>query len=205
VIRQSSEPVFPAFARWYTGPVKRIERRDFEYQPYFCEENVWRLLARPEFANSMRWAAIVSNEAREIVTLRQRAGRLGDGLVHWDYHVFGIVADPVRGRIALDLDSDLPFPCQLLRYIHDSFPSGIQKGFLPSFRVMAGEEYVASLVSDRSHMRKPGGGWIAPPPPWPAPGEGRENVLMAWADMTRKAPGTVYDLVRMASFARAEA
>ena len=178
-----------------------FERANFDYQAYYCEENVWRLLARPEFTDVASWAVLVSNEARDVVTLRQSSGRFGDGLVHWDYHVFAVATEAVEGRLAFDLDSDLPFPCPLARYLEDSFPSGAQKGCHPVFRVMEGGEYLRSLVSDRSHMRRPDGSWIAPPPPWPAPGSGRGNVLLEWTDMGSRKPGTLYDMARMASFA----
>ena len=174
-----------------------------DYQAYYCEENVWRLLARPEFADMASWAVLVSNAPRDLVLLRQRSGRPLDGLVHWDYHVFAVLTDPVAGRLALDLDSDLPFPSALRRYLEETFPEGVQRAFLPRFRVVSGNEYLKELVSDRSHMRRPDGSWLAPPPPWPAPGEGtgRASVLMGWASIKRRGPGTVYDLARMAAFA----
>jgi protein N-terminal glutamine amidohydrolase len=183
--------------------VQRIERGDLDYQAYYCEENVWRLLARPEFAAMASWAVLVSNVSRDLVLLRQKSGRPLDGLVHWDYHVFAVLTDPVAGRIALDLDSELPFPCALRRYLEDSFPEGVQRAFQPRFRVMQGGEYLKALVSDRSHMRRPDGSWLAPPPPWPAPGEGsgRASVFMGWTNVKRRRPGAVYDLARMAAFA----
>jgi protein N-terminal glutamine amidohydrolase len=181
--------------------VLRIERSELDYQAYYCEENVWRLLARPEFANMACWAVLVSNERRDVVTLRQRSGRSGDGLVHWDYHVFAVATDPIEGRVALDLDSELSFPSPLRRYLEDSFPSDVQRAYLPLFRVIAGDEYVGSLVSDRSHMRRLDGSWIAPPPPWPAPGAGKANLLVEWTDMRRRKPGTLYDMAHMSTFA----
>jgi protein N-terminal glutamine amidohydrolase len=183
--------------------VQRIERSELDYQAYYCEENVWRLLARPEFAKMASWAVIVSNAPRDLVLLRQLSGRPLDGLVHWDYHVFAVLADPIAGRVAVDLDSELPLPCALGRYLEDSFPEGVQRAFLPHFRVMPGSEYLEALVSDRSHMRRPDGSWIAPPPPWPAPGagSGRASVLMGWTNVRRRRPGTLYDAARMAAFA----
>lgn len=181
----------------------RIEREGLDYQAYYCEENAWRLLARPELADRASWAVLVSNAQRDLVLLRQRSGRPLDGLVHWDYHVFAVLADPLEGKMAFDPDSDLPFPCRLDRYLQDSFPAGVQRAFLPRFRVLAGGEYVKDFVSDRSHMRRPDGSWMAPPPAWPAPGtgSGRGSVLMDWTDMRRRKPGNVYDMDRMASFA----
>jgi hypothetical protein len=183
--------------------VLRIGREGADYRPYYCEENVWRLLARPELGDVASWAVIASNAAREIICLRQRAGRPVDGLVRWDYHVFAVADDPVAGRLALDLDSDLPFPGPLARYLGLSFPPDVQPAFAPTFRVIKGSDFVAGFVSDRSHMRRPDGSWIAPPPPWPAPGSGsgRPSILMDWTDMGRRSPGAVYAAARMAAFA----
>jgi protein N-terminal glutamine amidohydrolase len=189
--------------RWYTMAVQRIERSGLDYQAFFCEENVWRLLARPEFAEMASWAVIVANLPRDVVLLRQLAGRPVDGLIHWEYHVFAVLAEPMAGRVALDLDSELPFPCALGRYLEDTFPEGVQRAFSPRFRVMRGSDYVRGLSSDRSHMRKADGSWLAPPPPWPAPGSlsGLPCDFMEWIDVGRRLPGVLYDAARMAAFA----
>jgi protein N-terminal glutamine amidohydrolase len=197
--------------RWYTAPVRSIDRESLDYQPYYCEENVWRLLARPELEGLETWAVLVSNAERDVTLLRQVAGRPVDGLVHWDYHVFAVAEAPVEGRVALDLDSELPFPCPLGRYLEDSFPEGVQRALEPRFRVLRGVEYLDGLVSDRSHMRRPDGSWIAPPPPWPAPGSDavtasgpgnrRPTTLMPWLDVGRHSPGSLFDSARMAAFA----
>jgi len=114
-----------------------------------------------------------------------------------------VAADPVQGRLAFDLDSELPFPCPLARYIDETFPEGVQSAFEPRFRVMPGGEYEAGLVSDRSHMRRPDGSWLATPPPWPSPGSGspRASVLMDWADMGRPGPGAVHNRSKLRAFA----
>lgn len=183
--------------------MKSIDRGDLEYQAFYCEENVWKLLGRPELREAAAWAVIVSNGRRDVVLMRQSAGRPVDGLLHWDYHVFAVAADPFGPKMAFDPDSQLPFPCPLRRYLADSFPSGVQRAFEPHFRVMKGGQYLAEFVTDRSHMRKPDGSWLAPPPPWPAPGydKGRPSLLMRWVDMTERSPGAVYDAARMAAFA----
>jgi protein N-terminal glutamine amidohydrolase len=183
--------------------VDRIERAGLAYQAYYCEENVWRLLGRPEFAEIATWAVIVSNARRDVVLLRQLSGRPVDGLVHWDYHVFAVAAEPITGRVALDLDSELPFPCPLSRYLEDTFPEGLPHASAPRFRIMRGSDYLRDFASDRSHMRRADGSWIAPPPSWPAPGmsSGRSSVLMDWTDVGRRQPGALYDAARMAAFA----
>jgi protein N-terminal glutamine amidohydrolase len=184
--------------------VNNIKKADLDYQPYYCEENVLRLLARPDFRDLATWAVLVSNPQRRVILLRQKAGRPVDGLVHWDYHVFAVAADPVRGKLAFDLDSDLPFPCPLEEYVAETFPAGVQRAFAPRFRVLKGSDYGENLVSDRSHMRRPDGSWMVPPPPWPAPGSGtgRPGNLMDWADMRRRRPGALYSRARMVAFAK---
>jgi hypothetical protein len=185
----------------YARRVQRIDRSTLDYQARYCEENVWRLLARGEFASQRAWAVIVTSQSGGFVALRQRAGRPGDGLVCWDYHVFA-VADDVDGTcLAFDLDSDLPLPCPLALYLAESFPPVRQPRHRPIFRVIAAAEYVAGLASDRSHMRGPDGSYVAPPPPWTAPGGGKINNLMAWIDVSSSAPGVLYDLAHMGAFA----
>jgi hypothetical protein len=183
--------------------VDTIDRAGMDYQAFYCEENVWRLLARPEFKEAETWAVIVSNSPREVVLLRQLSGRPVDGLVHWDYHVFAVAAEPIVGKVALDLDSELPFPCPLARYLEDTYPEGLQRAFEPRFRVIRGSDYIRDLASDRSHMRKADGSWLAPPPPWPAPvgNSGSSSVIMEWTDVGRRQPGALYDISRMAAFA----
>ncbi len=184
-----------------------IVRAGLDYQAFYCEENVWRLLARPALHDCATWCVIVSNKARDVVVMRQSAGRPVDGLIHWDYHVFAVVADPVQGRLAFDLDSELPFPSPLGRYLVDTFPADVQRRIAPRFRVIKGEEYRTGLISDRSHMRRPDGSWIAPPPPWPAPGagSGAPGSLMDWIDIGHRFPGALYDLARMSAFAASDA
>jgi len=184
--------------------VHRIERTGLDYQAYFCEENVWRLLSRPEYVGFTSWAVIVSNAPRDVVLMRQVAGRPLDGLVHWDYHVFAVVTDSIAGRLALDFDSELPFPSPLSRYLEDTFPHDVQRAYEPRFRVIRDSEYVSGLVSDRAHMRRADGSWVAPPPPWLAPGagSGKPSDFMIWTDVLARSPGIVYDRARMVAFAR---
>jgi hypothetical protein len=173
-----------------------------DYQAFYCEENVWRLLARAELDGRRAWAVIVSSASGHFVALRQKAGRHADGLVCWDYHVFAVVDDADGTRLALDMDSDLPFPCPLVRYLDESFPALLSLPQLPHFRLVEGAEYVAGLVSDRSHMRGPDGDYTAPPPPWPAPGGDRPSTFAAWIDLASDGPGTLVDLAKMRTFAR---
>ena len=181
-----------------------LDRDAFDYVPYYCEENVWRLLSRKELAGLPAWAVLVSTPARDVILLRQRAGRPVDGLVHWDYHVFALVDDRTEGLFVLDLDTDLPFPCSAPRYLDEAFrhDKAAARAAL-YFRMIPSPEYRALLVSDRSHMRRPDGTWIAPPPSWPRPGNGsnRPNVILPWTDMSRREPGRVLDAASFAELA----
>ncbi|MDP3178305.1 MAG: hypothetical protein Q8M76_10410 [Spirochaetaceae bacterium] len=167
-----------------------------EYTPYYCEENVWRLLARPEFAAERAFAVLVSNPSRRVAMLRQRAGKGDSAFVEWDYQVFAAVTAAVavaggEGRAFIfDLDTLLGFPCPLDSYLAGSFPEGAPPILEPRFLVLRADRYVADLVSDRSHMRAADGSYLAPPPPWPAPGagSGRSNVLMAWIEEAASSP-----------------
>lgn len=178
-----------------------IDRLSLDYQARYCEENVWRLLARSEFETRRSWGVIVSSQSCHVVALRQKAGRPGDGLVCWDYHVFAVSEDADGTRLALDLDSALPFPCPLARYLAESFPPMRHPRQRPIFRVIAAPDYLTGLASDRSHMRKPDGSYVAPPPPWLAPGRGKSNTLTAWIDVSSNSPGDLYDLAKMVVFA----
>jgi len=182
-----------------------LDRSDFDYAPYYCEENVWRLLARKELAGLPAWAVLVASPGRDVVLMRQRAGRLLDGLVHWDYHVFAIADDRTEGYAILDLDTDLPFPCRVPQYLEGTFPAQeMPSRSVPYLRLIESAEYLAAFASDRAHMRRPDGSWIAPPPPWPCIGEGRANVLQAWIDMGRRHPGRVLDVAALAALAAGE-
>jgi hypothetical protein len=185
----------------YAIAVLSFHRGSLDYQAYYCEENVWRLLARTELAACHSWAVIMSSRSSYFVVLRQSAGRPADGLVCWDYHVFAVVDDPDGQRLALDFDSNLPFPYPLERYLDESFPSIMPVPLQPHFRLIEGQEYLAGLASDRSHMRRPDGSYTATPPPWPAPrGEG-PGTIMSWIDISSSSPGVLYDLARMRAFA----
>lgn len=160
------------------------------YCASFCEENVYRLgqaMLRENPAADL-FAVFVSNCAKSVAVWRQRKGEpKRDGLVVWDYHVL-LVSRRRRGDGSLllqvhDLDSTLPFPCELSLYLAAAFQShigdrAVAEAFLPRFRVLPMPDYLQSFASDRRHMRrakkdaedKENDGddhWLAPPPKWP--------------------------------------
>ncbi|MBP7095024.1 MAG: hypothetical protein KBC36_02920 [Spirochaetia bacterium] len=169
---------------------------------FYCEENVHRLLGRPELAGRPAWALVVSNADRVVPMLRQLAGQPPDGLVLWDYHVVALVADARSGARVLDLDAMLGFPLPLKAWLRSSFAPRTPPRLRPRFRLIPAEDYLAGLVSDRSHMLNADGSWKAPPPSWPAPGadSGRPNTLLDWVDLEKPGPGLVTDLRGLAAF-----
>ncbi len=181
--------------------LESLARDSLDYQARYCEENVWRLLARPALEGCPAWAAVVSSEAGHFFALRQSAGRQADGFVCWDYHVFAVAEESDGSRWALDLDSELSFPCLLTDYLAETFIPLRHQPAAPRFRLMPAADYVAGLASDRAHMRNPDGSYMAPPPPWPAPGRGKSNTLMSWIDVTADVPGLLLDLEGFGAFA----
>lgn len=167
---------------------------------FYCEENVLRLLASPALAGLSAWALLVSNAARAVAMLGQAAGLGPAGLVVWDYHVLALAE--AEGRLyALDLDTTLGFPLEALAYLDAAFPRGPSPEAAPRFRLVPARDYVEGLASDRSHMRRSDGSWLAPPPPWDPPGPGKTPNLFSWIDPEGEGPGLVLGLEELRSFA----
>ncbi|MCA9558844.1 MAG: hypothetical protein KC583_09805 [Myxococcales bacterium] len=166
------------------------------YQPYYCEENVWHLAADPALAAAPRRVVFVSNPARQVLMFGQRAA--GEvGYVVWDYHVVLLVDD--AGWQVHDLDFVGGRPAPVATWLRASFPlTGRVPGHLePTLRVIDADRFRDVFSSDRSHMRAPDGGWLAPPPPWPAPGRGTN--LMRFVDVEADFEGEVMDLPTFAA------
>jgi hypothetical protein len=142
----------------------------FDHQPLYCEENVYRLLGHSRLAGHRRYALFITNHERRVAMWAQRAAD-EDSAIVWDYHVVAVTLAPA---LVWDLDSWLPLPCALERYLAESFLPLARgsEGFAPSFRLVSADDLVATFASDRRHMRRPDGSLSAPPPPWPAIGEG---------------------------------
>ena len=137
--------------------------------PYWCEENVWHLVADPRLGPGTREVAIITNADRRVALFHQRASTMPDGLVVWDYHVVAF-AQAADGWQAWDLDTTLGFPVPALEYLERTFPPALDATWQPMFRIVAAAEYRARFGSDRSHMRDAAGAWQQPPPSWPAIG-----------------------------------
>lgn len=163
------------------------DRGSYDHQPFYCEENVLRLAERRDVASDA--VLVISNAAGAVLMWEQRAAR-GGGPIPWDYHVVLVARGPEP--LVYDLDTTLAFPEPLASYLSRSFRP-VPARFRPRFRVVPAPAFRATLASDRSHMRSPGGAWLKPPPPWPAPGAGTN--LLRFVDLDdRTVPGDACDL-----------
>jgi hypothetical protein len=166
------------------------------YTPYYCEENVWYLAGDTRLPRGDHLVILISNTRRICPLWAQRAAIAVNEPVYWDYHVI-LAARGENGAIVYDLDSTLPFPTPWKVYALRTFRPDlrIRGEYLPKFRVIPATEYRARFSSDRRHMKRPGGAWAAPPPPWPAI-QGAESAitLQAALDLSRRDAGELYDL-----------
>lgn len=134
------------------------------YQPFFCEENVWHL-AQVSAAELPvpRAAVFVTNEQQSVAMWGQRA-TTRDPVV-WDYHVVLLLPEH---RVVVDLDDRDRVGRPVAEWLAHAFRAA-DPSFLPRFRVVDAAEFVATLSTDRSHMRDSAGRALQPFPPWPAP------------------------------------
>lgn len=161
------------------------------YAPYYCEENVWWLARQERGGEQRAEVAIITNTARSVLFAAQRAST--DGLpITWDYHVV-LTSFASAGAAVWDLDCTLGMPLPARTWIDASFPASTPARLAPRFRVVPAERYVAELASDRHHMRRPDGSWLAPPPPWDPIGGGRGD-LARWLDLDDPSYGASIDL-----------
>jgi hypothetical protein len=140
------------------------------YTAFFCEENIWHLVARllaSGIAAESLSVLLLSNRVRQIPLFAQRAGRESDGLVVWDYHVILHQASTDCGLI-FDYDSRLPMPCPFKRYALATFPDTqhVQPLFHPLIRIIPATAWLRHFHSDRSHMLNAAGEPLQAFPAW---------------------------------------
>ncbi|KJH45267.1 hypothetical protein DICVIV_08683 [Dictyocaulus viviparus] len=89
--------------------------------------------------------------------------------VMWDYHVILLQLVETSTSHIWDLDSTLPFPCPFDDYWNETIRPAkwnIPAKYSRYFRVISCAHYLAQFSSDRSHMKRQDGTWLAPPPSW---------------------------------------
>ncbi len=157
------------------------------YQPYYCEENIWRLAQSGLIDADDASVCIVSNRWKSCAFRHQRAASHPDDILIWDYHVVLIETSGKKVRI-WDLDSRLGCPVPADSYLARTF-SGRElwpQRYRPVFRLIEAREYVDKLSTDRSHMKDADGHYVQPPPQWKAPFDpAKGNNLPKLIDMTR--------------------
>lgn len=141
-----------------------MDRSEFRYTENYCEENIYHLASEPRFADASTFVVFISNAERRVAMTCQRSRP--QGVVIWDYHVILLVRS--RKFEVWDLDTDLAFPCAAVDYLRDSFPADIPDMFAPRFRLVPADRFIADFASDRRHMKDGSGGFLFPPPQWPA-------------------------------------
>ena len=159
---------------------------NFEYQPYFCEENIWHLCQQETFTEDVD-VIFISNVAHQVAVWAQVASK-DDEPVVWDYHV--VLARINDAEVEIwDLDTTLGCPCDADTYLRASFRlSDPHSPYAPMFRVIERSAFLATFRSDRSHMVDSGVDF----PPWKP--ISTESNLSTFCDMNDDEFGEVFDL-----------
>lgn len=175
-----------------SGDWMPASREECAYASCYCEENVWRMCRkidkRRRGNSSSVFAVIVSNASKSVILWRQRSAKRPppEDYVIWDYHVFAVC-----DAVVLDLDSTLPFACPVKRYVAETFgpQSRLKQELRATLRVVPASDYLARFHSDRTHMLRPDGTWLRPPPSWPAIEHGDVDIRRWWSQESGDVPG----------------
>ena len=167
---------------------------EFQYTPFYCEENIWHLAQEKCFRGREAFVVIISGEGDYRRLWFQSLAEPQESPVFWDYHVLLLVFD--NGWHVWDLDTTLGLPVAAETYFQKTFlNSGIDlENCDVMLRLIASESYVRSFSSDRSHMISPTGEWLAPPPAWPTILNESKSNLLEWLDVDLDGPGKVQTL-----------
>jgi len=161
-----------------------MQREQFRYQPYYCEENIWNLCQAPELSSFQRYVVFVSNPSKCCALWFQKASRTREEPVVWDYHV--ILLCKQEHWMIWDLDTTLHFPIPLSNYLEATFwgTPMIPEVYSPWFRVIEADIFLKTFSSDRSHMLNEKGEFIQEPPKWPlCQAQPNEMNLMQFVQM----------------------
>jgi protein N-terminal glutamine amidohydrolase len=158
------------------------------YQPYFCEENVWQLLAGAGLPAAAA-AVFVTNPSRTVAMWGQRAAAR-DPIV-WDYHVVALLP---HERLIVDLDDRDQCAWPIADWLERAFRRSAPADLQPRFRIVPRAVFLAEFASDRSHMRWPDGSPRQPFPAWPPPhGRAGGSNLQRFLDLADPIAGVVTD------------
>jgi hypothetical protein len=165
------------------------------YQPFYCEENVWLLAQDPRCGDGERLVALITGTEGHVAMWHQRPAEAPGEPLLWDYHVV-LFARDATGWQAWDFECDLGMPIAAPLWLSSCFPhqDRLPPRYRPRFRVIAASDYIATLRSDRSHMRGDDGTYTRTPPPWAPPGGGLDSNLVQFVDLRQTFVGEVLDL-----------
>ncbi|KAI9262028.1 N-terminal glutamine amidase-domain-containing protein [Sporodiniella umbellata] len=146
-----------------------IKRDDCIYTKQYCEENIYMMcrMINDEYPDEIYQFNVVFiiNPDKKIPIWKQKAGT-GDDPVVWDYHVIMLYNEGNDDLSVYDFDTVLPFPCDAQEYIKESFKPQyrLRDEYERFFRVIPAHVYLENFSSDRSHMKRKDGTYIAKPP-----------------------------------------
>ena len=180
-----------------------------DYQPYYCEENVWRLCQDPRLAAAERLVAVITGAGllgaeRRCLFFHQRCAGAPQEPVLWDFHV--VLLACAGGWQVWDLDSDLGAPVAAADYLSATFGDQrlIPAALRPRLRLIDAATYVARLRSTvrtcavptgafstpRRPGRRPAGGGRATSPPSSIPSAPSSARWWRWTGCARAWPRT---------------
>ncbi len=164
--------------------------------PFYCEENIWHLCQEPFLAHYDRKVVFISNKKRCFAIDNQRESS-PDSLILWDYHVI-LMFNHNQWKVA-DLDSLLPLPCSVGKYLSDSFIPDLLWCEPPMFCVVEADHFVRHFSSDRRHMRNQDGLYLKTPPTLAQiqTGTGGDFNLWEFVDVSTCKHGQNYTLREM--------
>lgn len=159
------------------------------YTSHYCEENVWHLCShlRSKSLESLQscFVVFISNSNRQIPLWAQKAGDAPEHLVVWDYHVIFVHKSNDGQSLVYDLDCVLDFPSTFEEYFDAAIMdnANLKENFHRKFRVINASIFLNTFASNRSHMRSPEGGWLAPPPQYPCIQTNNSNTIELFISM----------------------
>lgn len=178
-------------AGMHQGPLPAFDdawRRAQDHQPFFCEENVLRLLQRTALPADAA-AVFVSNDDRSVAMWGQRAA--SEDPIVWDYHVVALL--PAHDLV-VDLDDRRQVAWPRRAWLTHAFREPLEPRFRARFRIVPRGELLARFSSDRSHMRDLQGRPLHAFPAWPAPFDPQlGHTLPRFVDLADAIAGVVTD------------
>ncbi|XP_064645092.1 protein N-terminal glutamine amidohydrolase-like [Lineus longissimus] len=105
---------------------------------------------------------------KKIPIWRQQACLEPENPIVWDYHVIFVRCRDCGSEL-YDLDTQLPFPCELNKYVEEAlcYDDKLEAKYRRSFRVIPAVLYLEKFASDRSHMLDDDGIFRTDPPTYP--------------------------------------